>query len=1528
MTFNQLLDKYRAISFSEHDKGSRFEALMKNFLLTYPEYREKFSNVWLWNDFPFRDELGTVDLGIDIVCKTFNGDFWAVQCKFYAESTIITKSAVDTFLATSSKTFDGDKKFSARLWISTSDNLTDNAEITLQNQSPEVLRIGMEELSKAAVDWEKLDAGLFGKQAVNNFREPLEHQLNAINSAQIHFQNHNRGKLIMACGTGKTYTSLKIAEKLFPNGKILFLVPSISLLGQILHEWATFAENPFNYICVCSDETVSKKTDDEILSVNLPLPATTNPDEILRRMKNFSDNMTVVFSTYQSLDKVSAAKIEFDLIICDEAHRTTGYGEKSTEFTRVHDENFIHGKKRLYMTATPRLYTSEAKKKAADNDLMLWSMDDAEIYGEEFFHIGFGEAVEKNLLSDYKVLILTVNQPLEVGDKKISTDDKEKVTGCINALQKKLTDIEILGDPTPMKTAVGFCSRIKDSERIAKEFISQGISAVHVDGKMSGDYRSKQLSWLKETPENDCRIITNARCLSEGVDVPSLDAILFLSSKRSQVDIVQAVGRVMRKAPDKKYGYIIIPVVVPLDKSPETALAKGEFDIVWKILNALRAHDSRMDIFIEEIKLHSGKGGSKNPSDKIIVEGDDKIPLQTLLHFDELKNLIYARMVERVGNRRYWEQWAKDIAQIAERHIKRIKELVATDLDAKREFGNLVYNLQQNLNPSVTNDAAYDMLAQHIVTRPVFEALFENYSFVKNNPVSKYLENILSILDSKNIAADSEQLKKFYDSVRERCKIATSAEDRQKIIIELYEKFFKTAAPLTVERLGIVYTPVEVVDFILRSVNEVLKENFGKTLSSKGVHILDPFTGTGTFITRLIQSNLISNRDILRKYFSELHANEIILLAYYIAAINIENAFHDRVDAKNYQPFEGICFTDTFQAYEQDENAKGQTDFVDFRDPMKENSERVKNQTKTRIEVIVGNPPYSVGQRSANDNAQNIFYSKLERRIAETYAAKTDATNKNSLYDSYIKAIRLASDKISAGGVMGLVTNAGWLDGAAMDSLRKCFEQEFSKIYVFNLRGNQRTQGETSRREGGKIFGSGSRAPISITILVKNPAHVGKAQIFYKVVDDYLTREQKLNAIKIVRSLHDDFQAITPNERGDWINQRGDEFDSFIPLHESPIPKYENFFMTRSNGLKTQRDAWCYNFSRLALANNIRKTIDAYNQANEWDFYLAKDVVWTRATKTKKYQHHKIVYKSRRVIKAMYRPFCQEFLYYDTDLNEMIYQMDKFFPNGTEENLLICVPGVSGTKDFSVFITNKVTDLHLNGDAQCFPLYWYEGESQLGLFEPEEKFFKRRRDGISDWILNEARKKYGVDVSKEDIFYYVYGFLHLRSYREKFSAELKKSLPRIILTDKFWELSRAGRQLAEIHLNYETQPAPDGVEVIGAEKNNFAVKKLRFASKDDRTTLIYNDFITIKNIPPRCFEYVVNGRSPLEWIIDRYQIKTDSASGIVNNPNDWATEHGDEKYILNLILSSITVSLKTLDIIEGLPDILVNDEDV
>ncbi|MBQ7477074.1 MAG: DEAD/DEAH box helicase, partial [Selenomonadaceae bacterium] len=795
-----------------------------------------------------------------------------------------------------------------------------------------------------------------------------------------------------------------------------------------------------------------------------------------------------------------------------------------------------------------------------------------------------------------------------------------------------------------------------------------------------------------------------------------------------------------------------------------------------------------------------------------------------------------------------------------------------------------------------------------------FEALFENYSFVNNNAVSKSMQKIFSLLDTED---DNEHMKKFSESVRQRCEIATTADQRQKIIIELYDKFFKTALPLTVERLGIVYTPVEVVDFILQSVNDVLKKNFNRTLSNKKVHILDPFTGTGTFITRLIQSGLIQQKDLLRKYQNELHANEIILLAYYIAAINIENTFHDALGLKDFFPFDGICFTDTFQTFEDDDKNQAQTSLENFKDPLQENSERVKEQIDTEIKIIIGNPPYSVGQKSANDNAQNNFYPKIEERISLTYAAGTNATNKNSLYDSYIKAFRWASDRIGDSGVIGFVTNAGWIDGAAMDGMRNCFVKEFSEVYVFNLRGNQRTQGEMSRREGGKIFGSGSRAPIAITILVKNPAHIGDAEIFYLDIGDYLSRDEKLSRIQAVRTvLSDEFKIITPNDKGDWINQRGNDFENFIPL--APAKKFDataqSFFSTYSCGLQTNRDAWVYNFSHSELEKNIQLTIDYYNTHTPLDVDPTK-ITWASSTVSYKNRGQKIIFDSAKIFHGIYRPFCKENVYYDEYLNHRRYQLPKIFPTGNEENFLICVPGIGDSKNFSAFIVNKICDLGIEGASQCFPLYWYEAAAQGNLFGDSYE----RRDGVTEFILGRAKILYGLDVTREDIFYYVYGFLHLPAYREKFSAELKKSLPRIFLVEdakKFWALVKAGRELAEIHLHYEEQEPPAQVEVVGG--GNYRVKKLRFA-KDDRTTLIYNEYITIKNIPLKSFEYVVNGRSPLEWIMDRYQVKVDSASGIENNPNDWCDEHGDEKYILNLILSCITVSMKTLEIVENLP---------
>ncbi|MBR2732996.1 MAG: DEAD/DEAH box helicase, partial [Selenomonadaceae bacterium] len=1034
---------------------------------------------------------------------------------------------------------------------------------------------------------------------------------------------------------------------------------------------------------------------------------------------------------------------------------------------------------------------------------------------------------------------------------------------------------------------------------------------------MSAVARAAKLQRLKSTPidGNACTVLHNVRCLSEGVDVPALDAIIFLASKRSEVEIVQAVGRVMRNAPHKKFGYIIIPVVVPLSKSAEDALDRNaEFKDVWRIINALRTHDHALTIEVERLR-------STGETEKIIVtpgesadnrdDADKSVQLSLLnfLRWDDFKDKIYARMVEHVGDKLYWISWAYKVADIVERHTRRITELVGAEGVHKRAFDEFLDGLRRNLNPAVTAAEAVDMLAQHLITRPVFEGLFENYSFAANNPVSQAMQKILDALEGDGLTKDREIFARLYKQVRDECSNMGDAASRQRIITRLYESFFSFALKKTADKLGIVYTPVEVVDFILRSVDAVLRKYFNRGLTDENVHVLDPFAGTGTFIVRLIQSELIRAEDLPRKYRRELHANEIVLLAYYIAAINIENAF--AACDKTYRPFDGICFTDTFQLYE-----RGQQSLA-IGGVLKVNSERVNSQQAAPIEVIVGNPPYSVGQRSANDNAQNQKYDNLERRIAATYAKGTDATLKAKIYDSYVKAFRWASDRLADGGIIGFVTNAGWLDNDSMDGLRKCFVNEFSAIYVFNLRGNARTQGELRQRESGNVFGSGSRAPIAVTILVKHSAHVGDAEIFYRDIGDYLTREQKLDIINCTPNvLHESFQPLKPNERGDWINQRGDLFYTFPILGDKNSDNKQVFFNHYSGGILTARDTWCYNFSRADLERNMQTTIDYYNSHEPTDVDATK-IVWTRATRQNKNRGREINFNAAQIVESMYRPFCKQYCYYDRAFNEMTYQMPKFFPNGDDDNLLICMSGIGNSKNFSVLIVDKIPCFDMVEKSQCFPLYWYERSAQASLFGDEYQ----RRDGVTDFILRRARELYG-DVTREDVFYYVYGFLHLPSYRERFANELKKSLPRIILVadaEKFWQLSRAGRQLADIHLNYESQPFAD-VEVIGTEHGDFRVDKLRFA-KDDRTTLIYNRHIKIRNIPPRAFDYVVNGRSPLEWIIDRYRVKTDKASGIVNDANAWGIEHGNPRYILNLILSSITVSLRTLDIVDNLPSV-------
>lgn len=1191
------------------------------------------------------------------------------------------------------------------------------------------------------------------------------------------------------------------------------------------------------------------------------------------------------------------------------------------------------------------------------------------------------------------VLTLTENQipsslKDEVADrsKKINTDEAGKLVGCINALSKRMLIDEGLlktSDPAPMRKAVAFCQNIKISKQISAVFnnfkesyydsLTQeeraemvSVAAQHVDGTMPATTRDEKLSWLNASPAdgNECRILTNVRCLSEGVDVPSLDAVLFLSARNSQIDVVQSVGRVMRTAPGKKFGYIIIPVLIPSDKTPEEALNDNKrFAVVWTVLNALRAHDDRFNAMVSKLDLNrrkpsgggsviigpigrggSGAGGSVSGADGggsgadgsgSGADGGEKHPQELLLpipQIEELRDAIYARMVQKVGKKRYWEQWAADVAKIAQGYIERINRLIAVPGPHQDAFDKFLSGLRKNINPSVTPGEVVEMLAQHLITKPVFEALFENYSFVQNNPVSRALQEMIDLLEGQALEKDTVVLSRFYESVKMRVAGIDNAEGRQRVIVELYDKFFRTAFPRTVEKLGIVYTPVEIVDFINRSVADVLQADFGRSLSDENVHILDPFTGTGTFIARMIESDLIAPDALSRKYAKELHANEIVLLAYYIASINIENAYHaTQGENTTYTPFKGICLTDTFQLGETDD------DNWLYAPSLPQNSERVQAQQKSPIQVIISNPPYSVGQKSANDDAQNQSYPHLEQRIAATYVAGSTATNKNVLYDSYIKAFRWASDRLDKqqGGIIAFVSNGSWLDGNAMDGFRKCLEEEFSSIYVFNLRGNQRTSGETSRREGGKIFGSGSRTPIAITVLVKKPGHTGKAVIRYHDIGDYLSREEKLATIAEKRSILNSamgWTPVRPNAQGDWLDQRNDIFGSFIPLGDkNNKDNKQTFFVPYySRGLATGRDAWCYNFSQQKLQQNIQYTIQYYNSMVESDSDTphldATKISWTRAFQNDFQKKRIKAFVASAVRKAVYRPFCKQYLYFSAELNEMQYQIPKLFPSLKTKNFVICVSGISGTKQNTTFITKLIPDLNLlDAGTQCFPLYYYEKRSayQPTLFDGEKSQYIRK-EGITNFILERCRINYGPKVSKEDIFYYVYGLLHSPDYRRMFAADLKKMLPRLPLVERpsdFWEFSRAGRTLAELHLNYETQPPYQDVVVTGAEQGKFRVEKMRFPDKQDKTTIQYNPWITISHIPQEAYDYVVNGRSAVEWIMERYQIRTDKASGITNDPNDWADEHGKPRYILDLLLSVITVSVETVKIVNELPSL-------
>lgn len=1552
-SFVSLVKEIDAEYRTQRDRGTLFELLIVTYLKNEPMYNRLFDEVWTLSEVPEKYNIPRVDTGVDLVArKRDTEELVAVQCKYYSNDTTIRKTHIDSFLNEVGKSY-----YSEGLVVTTTDKWTDNADQALTNRDKNIMRISLTDLQNSQVDWSKYSFNRPEQVTLTDKKRPRSHQIPAIESVLKGFNKNDRGKLIMAPGTGKTFTSMAIAEEMAKKKegmfKVLYLVPSIQLLSQTLRAWNADINYNMDSIAVCSDRKVTKESIgteiEDIATTDIGYPATTNTERLLDyqkaiKLKKEEPEFLTVFSTYQSIDVISDAQkegfFEFDLIVCDEAHRTTGSTELNQEasaFTKVHSNDNIRAHKRLYQTATPRVYGEDAKQKAEEKSVIIADMNDEDTYGPEFYRIGFGDAVHQGILTDYKVMVLGVEEDaiarqfqnmLASTESGLAFDDITKIIGCWNGLVKRDGNSnKTLG--APMKRAIAFTGTIKDSKMITDMFSTVvdeylynsreytnpfSIEIEHADGSMNAVEKNEKINWLKsEVPDNTCRVLSNARFLTEGVDIPDLDAIMFLNPRRSKIDIAQAVGRVMRKAEGKDYGYVILPIGIPSEAEAHSILDNNEkYQVVWEILNALRSIDERFDATINKLELNKkkpsqiqviGVGGPPDEELDPYEGGSEQLELElSEEHLSDLERAIYGRIVQKVGNVRYWEQWSEDVAEIAQKHIMRINVMLEDkNSSTYHEFQKFMKSIRHNINDSISEQQAIEMLSQHLITKPVFEALFESYSFVNNNPVSASMESILSILDKQGLLKEQEQLEDFYKSVRIRAEGIDNLKSKQEIIIQLYNKFFKIGFKQTTDRLGIVFTPVEVVDFIIHSVEDVLKKHFGKSIGDKGVHILDPFTGTGTFIVRLLQSGLISKEDLLHKYTSELHANEIVLLSYYIAAINIEETFASLINV-GYTPFEGLVLTDTFDSTEKENS---------FEDVLfDENNERLKMQQAKDIFAIIGNPPYSIGQTSGNEDVQNPEYPKLKQAIDISYARYSKANLKRSLYDTYIQSFRWASDRIGDRGVIGFVSNASFIDSQSTDGLRKCWYEEFNHIYVFNLRGDQRTQGEQSRREGGKIFDSGSRTPIAITILVKDGSD--QHEIHYHDIGDYLSRKEKLKIIEQTKSIKGvEWSELLPDRNNDWINQRDYSYQIY-PAMEG------GYFNIRAVGVNTARNTWVYNFKKEKCQENTLRMVNNYNQEVErlsditdkkekLDARRVDDnyVKWSAKLNRYFVNNEELQVDLDNVQLSMFRPFVKKWLFYDERIIERPGQYKDIMGNN---NQVICITGKGAKRDFTALVTNLIPNFDMMEKGQGFLQHIVEKD---GLF-----------DGKSPNITVDIQKT--LNLSADDVFAYVYAVLHSPEYKNKFKNDLKKDFPRIPILKNKEEYVRIGHELIDLHLNYEEVEPCSLVELkYSSSDPSYNVKKMRFPRRSEKETIIFNSDITIKNIPDQAYEYIINGRSAIEWIMDQYELIEDKKTGLIDDPNEYSN---DNKYVFNLLLKVINMSIQTVDLVNSLPSLEIEDK--